>query len=149
MKRKRNHTEESISNDVKKLRFESNNDYESEEEENKADLSTEEKSEEFILTREIADNAVLTDIVGRQWRIGAPVGKGSFGEIFLASGAISRAVDTTNALYVTKIEPHSNGPLFVEIHCLMNVNKSNGELFVCRESQVKILQFLLFRIRRR
>lgn len=28
-----------------------------------------------------------------------------------------------NADYVVKIEPHSNGPLFVEIHCLINAGK--------------------------
>lgn len=50
-------------------------------------------------------------------------GKGSFGEIFLASDDISRPVTARNAKYVAKIEPHSNGPLFVEIHCLMNTAK--------------------------
>lgn len=91
-----------------------------------ADTSLEEeKKEEFVLTREIADNAVLSDIAGNKWRIGAPIGKGSFGEIFLASDDIDRAVNVKTAHYVTKIEPHSNGPLFVEIHCLLNVNKQN------------------------
>lgn len=54
-------------------------------------------------------------------------GKGSFGEIFLASDDISRPVSDRNAKYVVKIEPHSNGPLFVEIHCLMNAAKVTGE----------------------
>lgn len=87
--------------------------------------STEERKEEFVLTREIADNAVLSDIAGNKWRLGAPIGKGSFGEIFLASNNIARPVDVKTAHFVTKIEPHSNGPLFVEIHCLLNVNKPN------------------------
>ncbi|CRK98561.1 CLUMA_CG011909, isoform B [Clunio marinus] len=82
---------------------------------------------EFILTREIAENVVLCDISGNYWKIGAPIGKGSFGEIFLVSNDPSRAVNVENSKYVTKIEPHSNGPLFVEIHCLMNVNKCNNE----------------------
>jgi hypothetical protein len=96
---------------------------------NEADTSLEEdKKEEFILTREIADSVVLSDIAGSKWRIGAPIGKGSFGEIFLASNDINRPVNVKTAHYVTKIEPHSNGPLFVEIHCLLNVNKqSQGE----------------------
>lgn len=55
-------------------------------------------------------------------------GKGSFGEIFLASDDISRPVSDRNAKYVVKIEPHSNGPLFVEIHCLMNTAKDTGTL---------------------
>lgn len=51
-------------------------------------------------------------------------GKGSFGEIFLASDVTGRPVHSDTAKYVVKIEPHSNGPLFVEIHCLLNVGKS-------------------------
>lgn len=86
----------------------------------------EEKKEEFVLTKEIADNVIVTDISGNEWRIGAPVGKGSFGEIFLASNITSIPVDRKNAQHIAKIEPHSNGPLFVEIHCLLNVNKQNG-----------------------
>lgn len=52
-------------------------------------------------------------------------GKGNFGEIFLASDNISIPVTNENAKFVVKIEPHSNGPLFVEIHCLMNTAKKN------------------------
>lgn len=50
-------------------------------------------------------------------------GKGNFGEIFLASDNIRIPVTNENAKFVVKIEPHSNGPLFVEIHCLMNTAK--------------------------
>lgn len=85
------------------------------------------KKEEFVLTREIAHNAILCDISGKQWRIGAPIGKGSFGEIYLASDNVAKPVEICNAPYVTKIEPHSNGPLFVEIHCLLNVNKQQQQ----------------------
>ncbi|TMW43312.1 hypothetical protein DOY81_011609, partial [Sarcophaga bullata] len=53
------------------------------------------------------------------------IGKGNFGEIFLASDNISIPVTNENAKFVVKIEPHSNGPLFVEIHCLMNTAKKN------------------------
>lgn len=51
------------------------------------------------------------------------IGKGNFGEIFLASDNSSIPVTNENAKFVVKIEPHSNGPLFVEIHCLMNTAK--------------------------
>lgn len=54
-------------------------------------------------------------------------GKGSFGEIFLASKDTRRAVTPENAKFVAKIEPHSNGPLFVEIHCLLNTGKRTGK----------------------
>lgn len=125
MKRKRNQGDENYSNNNgKKIRYDPDN---LEPLGNTAETSVEERTEEFVLTREIAENAVLSDIAGNKWRIGSPVGKGSFGEIFLVSDDISRPVDVRNAQHVTKIEPHSNGPLFVEIHCLLNVNKHDGE----------------------
>lgn len=52
------------------------------------------------------------------------LGKGNFGEIFLASDNISVPVTGENAPFVVKMEPHSNGPLFVEIHCLMNTART-------------------------
>ncbi|KAG5681649.1 hypothetical protein PVAND_011064 [Polypedilum vanderplanki] len=129
MKRKRNQNDESNNNVDKKLRYdEEHSNVNQSNEISDLDNSLIEKKEEFVLTREIAHNAILRDIAGKQWRIGAPVGKGSFGEIYLASNDISNAVNVYNANYVTKIEPHSNGPLFVEIHCLLNVNKQQDEI---------------------
>lgn len=81
-------------------------------------------NEEFVLTKELADGEILTDIAGSHWRIGKPVGKGSFGEIFLAADEINKPVENDKSYYVAKIEPHSNGPLFVEIHCLLNVKNT-------------------------
>lgn len=57
-----------------------------------------------------------------------PIGKGSFGEIFLASDDISKPVTSENAKFVVKIEPHKSGPLFVEIHCLIKAGKATGKL---------------------
>lgn len=65
--------------------------------------------DEFVLTREIVENEVLSDITGKKWRIGGPIGKGSFGEIFLTSDDISKPVNVKNSNYVIKIEPHTNG----------------------------------------
>lgn len=56
------------------------------------------------------------------------IGKGSFGEIFLASDNIDEPVTSENARYVVKIEPHKSGPLFVEIHCLIKAGKATGKL---------------------
>lgn len=47
---------------------------------------------------------------------------GGFGEIYLASNETDRPVDDS-ADYVIKVEPHSNGPLFAEMHCYMRVAK--------------------------
>lgn len=123
MKRKRNqcNEESNVNCNGKKLRIE-----ETEEEQCEFDTSIS-KKEEFVLTREIAHNAILNDISGNQWRIGAPIGKGSFGEIYLASDNVNKTVEINSAPFVTKIEPHSNGPLFVEIHCLLNVNKQQDQ----------------------
>lgn len=100
---------------------------------------------EYILSRDLVNGTILTDIAKKRWRIGKPigefepenmlfnqflsvkfVGKGSFGEIFLASDEINTPVTSSNAKYVVKIEPHSNGPLFVEIHCLLNTTSKQS-----------------------
>lgn len=57
------------------------------------------------------------------------IGRGSFGRIYLASDKIDGDVTKQNARYVVKIEPHTNGPLFVEIHCLIrSAQAPKGEL---------------------
>uniref|UniRef100_A0A182QYQ7 non-specific serine/threonine protein kinase n=1 Tax=Anopheles farauti TaxID=69004 RepID=A0A182QYQ7_9DIPT len=85
--------------------------------------SPNDSASEFSLSKEFVDGTKLMDLTLKQWRIGKPIGKGSFGEIFLASDDIDTPVTSENAKYVVKIEPHSNGPLFVEIHCLLNTAK--------------------------
>lgn len=52
-------------------------------------------------------------------------GRGSFGRIYLASDDIESEVTKLNARYVVKIEPHTNGPLFVEVHCLIRTAQSS------------------------
>ncbi|XP_075987645.1 uncharacterized protein LOC142984130 [Anticarsia gemmatalis] len=68
---------------------------------------------------------VFTDVLQKKWRIGKPIGRGSFGRIYLASDDVDKEVTKLNARYVVKIEPHSNGPLFVEIHCLIRTAQSS------------------------
>ncbi|XP_046809818.1 glutamic acid-rich protein [Lucilia cuprina] len=79
----------------------------------------------YTLRPSVVNGTVLYDLAQKPWRLGRPIGKGNFGEIFLASDNISIPVTNENAKFVVKIEPHSNGPLFVEIHCLMNTAKKN------------------------
>lgn len=67
---------------------------------------------------------VFTDVLQKKWRIGKPIGRGSFGRIYLASDEVDKDVTKLNARYVVKIEPHTNGPLFVEIHCLIRTAQS-------------------------
>ncbi|XP_026743451.1 uncharacterized protein LOC113505119 [Trichoplusia ni] len=68
---------------------------------------------------------VFTDVLQKTWRIGKPIGRGSFGRIYLASDDIGSEVTKLNARYVVKIEPHTNGPLFVEVHCLIRTAQSS------------------------
>lgn len=68
------------------------------------------------------------------------IGKGSFGEIFLASDDISKPVTSENAKFVVKIEPHKSGPLFVEIHCLIKAGKPTGK---CTKKIRKINDYFL------
>lgn len=109
----------------------------------------------YSLTTDLVDDVVLTDLCAKKWRCGKPIGrliesfavfavdnsmhcsiilsltqlgKGSFGEIFLASDDISRPATSENAKFVVKIEPHKSGPLFVEIHCLIKAGKPTGKL---------------------
>ncbi|KAJ8687266.1 hypothetical protein QAD02_023060 [Eretmocerus hayati] len=58
---------------------------------------------------------ILTDISKNSWRLGDSIGCGGFGDVYLASNDIHRPV-ASNAKYVIKIEPHNNGPLFVEMN---------------------------------
>lgn len=62
---------------------------------------------------------ILTDTSKRQWKIGPSIGTGGFGEIYSACEVKSAIKKTEDYPYVVKIEPHGNGPLFVEMHFYM------------------------------
>ncbi|GIX77820.1 hypothetical protein CEXT_208391 [Caerostris extrusa] len=71
----------------------------------------------------LPNGAILTDVIKRQWRLGKSIGLGGFGEIYLASDDIKKKPGL-DAKYVIKIEPHTNGPLFSEMHFYHRVGKS-------------------------
>ncbi|XP_022909287.2 serine/threonine-protein kinase VRK1-like [Onthophagus taurus] len=73
-------------------------------------------------TIDIRTGQILTDITGKQWKLGRTVGIGGFGAIFLASDDIKNDVND-NCKYVAKVETHSSGPLFVEINCYIRIAK--------------------------
>ncbi|KMQ96803.1 nucleosomal histone kinase 1-like protein [Lasius niger] len=65
----------------------------------------------------ISAGEILTDMCKGQWILGKSIGVGGFGEVYSAapySGKVPK--DYPN---VIKIEPHGNGPLFVEMHFYM------------------------------
>ncbi|XP_038104548.1 nucleosomal histone kinase 1 [Culex quinquefasciatus] len=68
---------------------------------------------------------LLTDMAKRQWKVGPSIGSGGFGEIYCACEASSGTKRTDDYPYVVKIEPHGNGPLFVEMHFYMRNAKQD------------------------
>ena len=62
------------------------------------------------------EGTVVTNITKtKQWRLGKSIGVGGFGEIYLGSENIKAKVGE-DAPFAIKIEPHENGPLFVEMN---------------------------------
>jgi len=59
----------------------------------------------------------LTDLTKKQWVLGKSIGTGGFGEIYLATEG------GKGEEKVVKIEPHENGPLFVEMHFYIAAGK--------------------------
>ncbi|XP_003488762.1 serine/threonine-protein kinase VRK1 [Bombus impatiens] len=77
----------------------------------------------YKLPDPISVGEILTDMAKKQWILGKSIGIGGFGEIYSAApynGKIPK--EYTN---VIKIEPHGNGPLFVEMHFYMRNAKSD------------------------
>lgn len=73
-----------------------------------------------ICAPKLTDGQILIDFERVKWRLGPSIGKGSFGQIYSAS----REKDPSKLLkYAVKIEPLSNGPLFVEMHFLIRFAK--------------------------
>ncbi|XP_044758663.1 serine/threonine-protein kinase VRK1 [Coccinella septempunctata] len=67
----------------------------------------------YKLPDPIPKGEILVDIAKKKWKIGASIGQGGFGEIYSAQEADSKSASFP---FVVKIEPHENGPLFVEIN---------------------------------
>jgi len=61
----------------------------------------------------------------KSFRLGKSIGTGGFGEIYLASENTTRAVGEDASLAM-KIEPHENGPLFVEMNFYIRAAQPNS-----------------------
>jgi len=77
----------------------------------------------FLLPDPLPRGEVLTDTIKQKWVLGKPIGVGGFGELYLASfkGADGKL---SPEKFVIKVEPHSNGPLFVEVHFYLRATKT-------------------------
>jgi len=67
------------------------------------------------MPEKLNNGTIFTTISKKQFRIGDLIGIGGFGEIYLCSDQIDKDVND-QAPYALKIEPHENGPLFVEMN---------------------------------
>ncbi|XP_068239405.1 serine/threonine-protein kinase VRK1-like isoform X1 [Palaemon carinicauda] len=92
----------------------------------------------FKLPDPITPGVVVTDVAKQQWKIGCSIGVGGFGEIYLASKDTINPVGN-DADYVIKVEPHTNGPLFAEMHCYMRVARPEHIEAWKKEKKLKAL----------
>lgn len=69
----------------------------------------------YKMPEKIPEGTLLTTLSKKQFRVGKSIGVGGFGEIYLCSEDVSRPVGD-DAIRALKIEPHENGPLFVEMN---------------------------------
>ncbi|XP_015594591.1 serine/threonine-protein kinase VRK1 [Cephus cinctus] len=76
------------------------------------------------LPERLPPGEILTDITQNQWMLGDSIGCGGFGDIYLASNDTTKPVGQ-DAKYVIKIEPHNNGPLFVEMNFYIRVARKH------------------------
>ncbi|XP_075963967.1 serine/threonine-protein kinase VRK1 isoform X1 [Anarhichas minor] len=74
------------------------------------------------LAEEFPPGEVLIDTGKKTWKLGAPIGQGGFGLIYLADENSATPVGA-EAPYVIKVEPSDNGPLFSELKFYMRAAK--------------------------
>jgi len=75
----------------------------------------------YILPDPLPQGLLITDLRRQKWKIGKSVGLGGFGEIYSAALLDGNSLSAED--YVVKVEPHSNGPLFVELHFYCRATK--------------------------
>lgn len=78
----------------------------------------------FLLPDPLPRGEVLTDTIKQQWVLGKPIGVGGFGELYMAAFKSPNG-DLSPEKFVVKVEPHSNGPLFVEVHFYLRATKQD------------------------
>lgn len=86
----------------------------------------------YMLSDPLPEGLVIKDLRKKTWKIGKSIGLGGFGEIY--SAALLDGKTLSEEDYVVKVEPHSNGPLFVELHfyCRATKKRRPGQ-FCCQK----------------
>jgi len=90
-------------------------------EEDPEDLKPRRSPNGYILPDPLPQGLLITDLRRQKWKIGKSVGLGGFGEIYSAALLDGNSLSAED--YVVKVEPHSNGPLFVELHFYCRATK--------------------------
>lgn len=86
------------------------------------------KKNGYMMPKKLPPGTVLQDNSKVQWISGPSIGVGGFGEIYCACRADQKVKNAKDYPFVIKIEPHGNGPLFVEMHFYMrNAKQEDSE----------------------
>ncbi|XP_047521693.1 serine/threonine-protein kinase VRK1-like [Pieris napi] len=90
------------------------------------------KANGYKMPAPIPAGEVINDTIAKKkWRIGPSIGVGGFGEIYSACNHEASPKKASEYPFVVKIEPHENGPLFVEKHFyIRNANKDDISKFM-------------------
>ncbi|CAD7090428.1 unnamed protein product [Hermetia illucens] len=95
------------------------------------------KKNGYVKSEKIPLGEILTDLSGQGWKIGPSIGSGGFGDIYCACKAGSSGKKDYDC--VIKIEPHGNGPLFVEMHFYMRNARQEDIKSFCAKHKLKML----------
>ena len=72
----------------------------------------------FEMAEAFSSGTILTDLCHKTWTMGTPIGQGGFGCLYEC-----RSTSAKTPVYVVKVEPDSNGPLFCEMHFYLQLGK--------------------------
>lgn len=89
------------------------------------------KKNGYAMPKKLPLGSILQDNSKVQWISGPSIGVGGFGEIYSACRADQKLKNVKDYPFVIKIEPHGNGPLFVEMHFYMrNAKQDDSKLAI-------------------
>ncbi|CAF1571750.1 unnamed protein product [Rotaria sordida] len=72
----------------------------------------------YEMAEPFSNGTILTDLCHKTWSIGQPIAQGGFGCLYECRSTLSKT-----PIYVVKVEPDSNGPLFCEMHFYLQLGK--------------------------
>jgi len=80
----------------------------------------------YLLPEPVPIGIILSDLMQNRWKIGKSIGVGGFGEIYSAEHLNEGISAKSASNYVVKVEPHSNGPLFVETNFYLRATRKES-----------------------